>query len=189
MTITAVESCKANSNIILAGDDQLLAGFAFREFGATFFKEHGRIPEWNPYLFGGMPFIGGMHGDIFYPTAWLRWLLPTDVGMTLGFFLHLVIAGGAMYALLRALGVSWVAAVVAGVGYELSGSLASMLRPGHDGKLFVAALAPLAFLALLRAIRHGQIAWYGGLALIIGLAMLSPHFQTTYYPSIGSGTP
>ncbi|MDZ4257124.1 MAG: hypothetical protein U0994_00650, partial [Gemmatimonadales bacterium] len=73
------------SGQFLAGDDQLIAGYAFRDFGATFFKEHGRIPEWNPYLFGGMPFIAAMHGDIFYPTAWLRWLLPTDIGMTLGF--------------------------------------------------------------------------------------------------------
>jgi hypothetical protein len=171
----------------LAGDDQLLAGFAFRDFGATFFKQHGRIPEWNPYLFGGMPFIAGMHGDIFYPTAWLRWLVPTDVGMTLGFVLHLVIAGGAMYAFLRALGLSWTSSVVAGVAYEMSGIVASMMRPGHDGKLFVAALAPLAFLALLRAVRHGRVGGFGVLAIVIGLAMLSPHFQTTYYLLVALG--
>lgn len=171
----------------LAGDDQLLSGYAFREFGASFFREHGRIPEWNPYLFGGMPFIGGMHGDIFYPTAWLRWILPTDVGMSLGFALHLVLAGGAMYALLRGLGLSWTAAVVGGLGYEMSGLVASMMRPGHDGKLFVAALAPLAFLALLRAVRHGRIGGYGALALVVGLCMLSPHFQTTYYLLVALG--
>ncbi len=175
------------SGQFLAGDDQLLAGYAFREFGASFFKEHGRIPEWNPYLFGGMPFIAGMHGDIFYPTAWLRWLVPTDIGMTLGFVIHLVVAGGAMYALLRALGLSWTASVVAGVGYEMSGIVASMMRPGHDGKLFVAALAPLAFLALLKAIRGGRIGGYGALAIVIGLAMLSPHFQTTYYLLVALG--
>src|SRR5690606_16201011 len=132
-------------------------------------------------------FIGGMHGDIFYPTAWLRWLVPTDIGMTIGFFVHLVIAGGAMYALLRALGLAWTAAVVAGVGYEMSGIVASMLRPGHDGKLFVAALAPLAFLALLRAIRHGRIGGYGALAIVIGLAMLAPHLQPTYHLLVALG--
>ncbi|HET9134565.1 MAG TPA: hypothetical protein VFN90_09695, partial [Gemmatimonadales bacterium] len=94
----------------LAGDDQLLAGYAFREFGATYFKEHGRIPEWNPFLFGGMPFIAAMHGDIFYPTAWLRWIVSTEFGMSIGFFTHLIIAGGAMYALLRGLGLAWTAA-------------------------------------------------------------------------------
>lgn len=175
------------SGQFLGGDDQLIAGYAFREFGATFFKEHGRIPEWNPYLFGGMPFIAAMHGDIFYPTAWLRWLVPTDIGMTLGFFIHLVIAGGAMYALLRGLGLAWTAAVVGGVAYELSGIVASMMRPGHDGKLFVAALAPLAFLALLRAIRHGRLGGFGAFALVIGLAMLSPHYQMTYYLLVASG--
>ncbi len=171
----------------LAGDDQLIAGYAFRDFGATYFKAHGRIPEWNPYLFGGMPFIAAMHGDIFYPTAWLRWLVPTDVGMTLGFFLHLVIAGGAMYALLRGLAFSWTAAVTGGIAYELTGIVASMMRPGHDGKLFVAALAPLAFLALLRAIRHGRVGGFGAFALVIGLAMLSPHYQLTYYLLVASG--
>lgn len=171
----------------LGGDDQLIAGYAFRDFGAAYFKEHGRIPEWNPYLFGGMPFIAAMHGDIFYPTAWLRWLVPTDIGMTLGFFIHLVVAGGAMYALLRGLGLAWTSAVVGGVAYELSGIVASMMRPGHDGKLFVAALAPLAFLALIRGIRHGRLGGFGAFALVIGLAMLSPHYQMTYYLLVASG--
>lgn len=171
----------------LAGDDQLIAGYAFRDFGATYFREHGRIPEWNPYLFGGMPFIAAMHGDIFYPTAWLRWIVSTDIGMTLGFFIHLVVAGGAMYALLRGLGLAWTAAVVGGLAYEMSGILASMLRPGHDGKLFVAALAPLAFLALVRGIRHGRLGGFGAFALVIGLAMLSPHYQMTYYLLVASG--
>lgn len=171
----------------LAGDDQVLAGYSFRLFGAEYFKANGAIPEWNPYLFGGMPFIAAMHGDIFYPTAWLRWLVPTDVGMTLGFFVHLLIAGFAMYTLLRALGASWTAAVTAGVGYELSGIVASMLKPGHDGKLFVAALAPFALVALLRAIRHGRLGSFGGFALIVGLCMLSPHYQMTYYLLVASG--
>jgi hypothetical protein len=171
----------------LAGDDQVIAGYAFREFGASYFKEHGSIPQWNPYLFGGMPFIAAMHGDIFYPTAWLRWVIPTDIGMTLGFFVHLILAGVAMYCLLRALKLSWTAAVVGGVSYELSGILVSMMRNGHDGKLFVSALAPFAFLALLRAIRHGKLSAFGIYALIIGLCMLSPHYQMTYYLLVASG--
>lgn len=171
----------------VAGDDQVIAGYGFRLFGAEYFRAHGSIPEWNPYLFGGMPFVAAMHGDIFYPTAWLRWFVPTDIAMTFGFFIHLVIAGLAMYALLRALGASWTASVAAGIGYELSGILASMLANGHDGKLFVAALAPFALLALLRGIRHGRLASFGVYALIIGLCMLSPHYQLTYYLLVASG--
>ena len=56
----------------LLGDDQYVAGYGFRLFGAEMFRATGHIPEWNPYLFGGLPFIAAQHGDIFYPTAWLR---------------------------------------------------------------------------------------------------------------------
>jgi len=167
--------------------DQYSAGYSFRLFGAEMFRATGAIPQWNPYLFGGMPFIGAMHGDIFYPTAWLRWILPTDVAMTLGFGLHLVLAGLFLYAFLRALQVSWTGAVVGGLAYQLTGIVASMVNPGHDGKMFVSALAPLAFLALLRAVRDRRQSWFGLFAIVVGLALLSPHYQLTYYLLVASG--
>lgn len=165
----------------LLGDDQYIAGYSFRLFGAEMVRATGRIPEWNPYLFGGLPYIAAQHGDIFYPTAWLRWFLPTDTAMNLGFLAHIALAGASMYAFLRALRVGWTAALVGGLAYELSGIVASMVRPGHDGKLYVSALAPLLFLALLRAIRDRRPWGYGLLALVVGLCMLSPHYQMTYY--------
>ena len=169
------------------GSDQLVAGYAFRHFGAEFFKAHGRIPEWNPYIFGGMPFIAAMHGDIFYPSAWLRWFLAEDLAMTLAYAAHLVLAGLGMYALSRALKVSWTGSVVAGVSYEMSGILASLVSPGHDGKLFVSALAPFFFLGLLRAVRDGKLSGYGWVAIITGLCMVSPHYQLTYYMLVAGG--
>jgi hypothetical protein len=170
----------------LLGDDQYVTGYGFRLFGAEMFRTTGRIPEWNPYLFGGLPFIAAQHGDIFYPTAWLRWILPVDTAMNLGFFGHIVVAGVGMYAFVRALGVSWTAAVTGGLAYELTGIVASLVRPGHDGKLFVSALAPFALLALLRAVRDRRREGYGWLALVVGLCMLSPHYQMTYYLLVAS---
>jgi hypothetical protein len=171
----------------LLGDDQYVAGYSFRLYGAEMVRETGHIPQWNPYLFGGLPFIAAMHGDIFYPTAWLRWFLPVDTAMNLGFALHLVLAGFAMYLLLRALHAGWAAAVVGGLGYELTGIVASLVNPGHDGKLFVSALAPLAFLALVRAVRERNPGGYALLALVVGLGLLSPHYQMTYYLLVAAG--
>jgi hypothetical protein len=171
----------------LIGDDQYLAGYAFRAWGAQMFRENGAIPQWNPYLFGGMPFVAAMHGDIFYPTAWLRWVLPIDTAMNLSIAMHLAIAGLAMFAFLRALGLSWTAAVSSGIGYELTGIIASMVSPGHDGKLYVSALAPFAFLALLHAIRHQKLWGYGLLSLIVGLCLLTPHYQMSYYLLVACG--
>lgn len=172
----------------LAGDDQVLAGYGFREFGAAFFRAHHHIPQWNPFLFGGMPFFGVIgHGDIFYPTAWLRWLVPTGLGMNLGFFIHVVLAGGTMYALLRTLKLSWTSALVGGLAYEMSGIVLSQISPGHDGKLFVSALAPLALMALVRAIRERRTGYYGWFAVVVGLAILTPQVQMAYYLMVACG--
>jgi len=39
------------SGRFLVGDDQYIAGYGFRLFGAEMFRQTGHIPEWNPYLF------------------------------------------------------------------------------------------------------------------------------------------
>ncbi len=171
----------------LLGDDQYVSGYGFRLFGAEYFRAHGHIPEWNPFIFGGLPFIAAQHGDVFYPTAWLRWILPVDTAMNLGFAAHIFLAGCFMYALLRALRLSWSGALIGGLAYELTGIVASLMRPGHDGKLFVSALAPLAFLALLRAIRDRRWWGYGLLALTVGLCILSPQVQMAYYLLVAAG--
>jgi hypothetical protein len=165
--------------------DQYVAGFGFRQFAADYWRSHQSIPLWNPHIFGGMPFVGGMHGDVFYPTAWLRWLLPTGPAMNLGFGLHLVLAGVAAYALLRGLRVGWAGAVTGGLSYELTGLVASLVSPGHDGKLFVSALAPFLFLALLRGVRHRSLGGFAAAALVIGLS-LHGHPQMTYYLLVGA---
>ena len=159
--------------------DQYVAGYSFRLFGAERFLETGRIPQWNPYLFGGMPFIAASSGDIFYPTAWLRWIMPVGTAMALGFAVHLFLAGLFAYLFLRALRCRWAGALVGGLAYELTGILASLAHPGHDGKLFVSALAPLLLLALTRAIRDRRDAAYGLVALTVGLCILTPHPQMT----------
>ena len=63
----------------------------------------------------------------------------------------------------------------------MSGQIASYVSPGHDGKLFVSALFPLALWMLYRGIRGGKSWSWGAFALIIGLCVLSPHPQLLQY--------
>ncbi|NJN00592.1 MAG: hypothetical protein HC793_02965 [Aquincola sp.] len=115
--------------------DQYVAGYSFREFGAQVLRATGGFALWNPYLFGGLPYVGAMHGDIFYPTALIRMVMPTDAAMTWGMILHFVLGGYATYVFLRALGLRFGGAVVGAVAYMLSGWNASYVNPGHDGKI------------------------------------------------------
>jgi hypothetical protein len=167
--------------------DQYSGGFPVRDFAAQALKAGQGIPQWNPYLFGGLPYIGAMHGDIFYPTALLRLLLPTDVGMTWGFILHLFLAGCFTYGFLRAWGLGFYPALVGGIAYMMSGQVASLVSPGHDGKLFVSALFPLTLWLLVRGVRDGRHWVWGLLAITIGLAVLSPHPQLLQYLLLASG--
>jgi hypothetical protein len=161
--------------------DQYIAGYAFREFAASTLRATGHFPLWNPYLFGGMPYVAAMHGDIFYPTFLLRMLMPTDVAMTWGFIIHLFLAGLFTYGFLRAIGYGFYGSMVGGIAYMMSGQIASYVSPGHDGKLFVSALFPLALWILYRGIRLGKASSWGAFALIIGLCVLSPHPQLLQY--------
>jgi hypothetical protein len=172
----------------LAGpnSDQFVAGYAFREFGAAMLKSTGGFAQWNPYLFGGMPYVAAMHGDIFYPTFIMRMLMPTDVAMTWSFMLHLFLAGLFTYRFVRASGFGFYPALFAGVAYMMSGQLASLVSPGHDGKLSVSALFPLALWMLTLGMRHGRRWSWGVLALTIGLAILSPHPQLLQYLLLAS---
>jgi hypothetical protein len=166
--------------------DMFIAGYSFRLFGAEWFKSTGTIPQWNPYLLGGLPYIGAMHGDIFYPSAWLRWIMPVDLAITYAMALHFVLAGWFTYRLTRALGLSWSAGIVAGVAYELSGIVASQMSPGHDGKLFVSALTPLAFWTLLTAIRQARLWAFGAFAVVVALIILG-HYHMAYFLLIALG--
>src|SRR5207244_12032561 len=126
----------------LAGplSDQVTAGLPFRGWGAEWWRRLGHVPLWNPEIFGGMPYVGALGtGDILYPTAFLRLVLPTATVMHIGFFVHYVLAGLFMYCLLRRLQVAGSGAVVGGVAYQLGGLVASDAQPRHDGERGVTA--------------------------------------------------
>ncbi len=171
----------AGQFLVWAGSDQYKAGFAFREFAAASLKSGQGFPLWNPYLQGGVPYVAAMSGDIFYPTFILRMILPTDVAMTWGFLIHLFLAGIFTYAFLRRWGLGFFPSLAGGAAYLMSGALAGLVSPGHDGKLFISALLPLTLWAVLRGVRDGKQWAFGVLAFVIGLDVLTPHPQLLQY--------
>jgi hypothetical protein len=168
--------------------DQVTAGLPFRGWGAEWWRRLGHVPLWNPEIFGGMPYVGALGtGDVLYPTAFLRLIMPTATVINIGFFVHYILAGLFMYLLLRRLQVSWSGSVVGGLAYQLSGLVASYVQPGHDGKLVVTALLPLVLLGLVAGMRDRRLWGYSVTALGIGLSILTQHVQMTYYMLVAAG--
>jgi len=169
----------------LAGpeSDMYSTGYALRAWGAEQWRATGHVPLWNPEMMSGVPIAAGF-GDVYYPTAWIRLVLPIVTAINLGFVVHYILAGFFTYLLLRKLKASWLAAVTGGVAYEMSGIVASLVRPGHDGKLFVSALLPLMLIALILGVRQRRLVGHVLLAVTVALALLSPQFQMVYYSLI-----
>ena len=163
-------------------------GYPGRELAAAYYHANGGILEWMPYTFGGMPFLANTgNGDTFYPTFLLRLVLSPDAGVSLGFMIHLVLAGLFMFLFLRALKLDWGAAFTGGAAYLMSGQIVSLVSPGHDGKLFVSALLPLALYFLYKGVTTASWRNYVGFGVTVGLSLITPHVQLTYYLLMAAG--
>ena len=185
--VTAIAFFPIWTGRVLLSNDQL-TGYSFRNFAALYAREFGGVPQWYPHLFGGMPYLANtQHGDTFFPSALLRFLFPVDVGMALGFVIFTLLAGIFTFLFLRSVGMGWAASFVGGAAYMFSGQVVSMASPGHDGKLFVSALLPLALMFLYRATALRDWRQYVYFGVTVGFSLLSPHFQMTYYLLMAAG--
>jgi len=172
------------SDRMLHGSDVLTSAYYFRVFGSEYLREHLRWPSWNPYIFGGLPFVDAMHSDIFYPTWILRLLVPVARANGYVFCIHIFLSGVATFCFVRSLGVGRTGAAISALAYMFSAGIVSFIFEGHDGRLIVTSMLPVALLFLHRGMA-GNGAWNyivagGG----VGLALLSPQVQMSYYLGI-----
>jgi len=172
---------------MLYGTDVMSAGPFFQGFYANFWKTYHTMPLWEPYIHGGMPFVDGMHGDIFYPATVLKFFLPVTYALGLKLTLHVFLAGVLMFYFLRSLNLRLWVCFLGGLLYMFSSCLVSLVYPGHDGKMYVMSLTPLAFLILHRACKSGRLFHFLLFSLTFALLIFSAHMQMAYFTSWGLG--
>ena len=115
------------------------------------------------------------------PTALLRLLLPTDAGMTWGFIIHLFLAGLLHLRVPARVGLRLlpVARRRHRVHAERRARGPRLAGPRRQAVRQRAAAADPWF--LVRGIRDGRLWAWGGVAIAVGLAVLSPHPQLLQY--------
>jgi len=169
---------------LIHGSDQLISGYMFKSFVHESLRATGQFPLWNPYIFGGLPYIDAFHGDVFYITALLRTILPVGTVMALVFVLQIIVAGIFTYGFLRTLDCKKPVALVGAVAYMFTCVIVSLVDAGHDGKVIVASFLPAGLFFIQKAFNpqtKRRLMYFALMALVIGLALLSPHVQMTYY--------
>src|SRR6185369_11924748 len=61
----------------ILGMDTLALSYFARHFYTSFIQQFHTFPLWDPLVFGGLPFVDGMHGDIFYPPSLAMFFMNT----------------------------------------------------------------------------------------------------------------
>src|SRR5690606_11971786 len=166
----------------MLGMDSLALSYFARDFYTEFLQQFHRMPYWNPLLMGGLPFVAGMHGDLFYPPSLAMFFMDAQAMWGWKMCLHIFLAGVFTYLWLRrGLGLDMLPAFFGGLVYMLGADLVSLVLPGGDGKLFVSALAPLLFWLTERAVSRRRAADFALFALGIALMVFTSHMQAAYY--------
>ncbi|MFW6084717.1 MAG: hypothetical protein ACODAA_05835 [Gemmatimonadota bacterium] len=170
--------------VMLFGQEMIDQSWQLREFAMTEIEAGRGLPLWNPYLFGGLPYVAILPGPVFYPTTALYFVLPLFRAIGWTFVLHTFLAGLFAWFAARSLSLRRWPAAVTGLAFMLTGFFVSMNEAGHDGRMFTIALIPLAFAFLERGLQSRRIHWFLAMGLVVACQIFTPHVQLMYYSSL-----
>jgi hypothetical protein len=145
----------------------------------------GRLPLWNPYAFSGIPLLGDGQTAIFYPPNWLFWLLPPAHALTVVVLLQFSLAGAGMFAYVRSLRLSRLAAFVAALAFMFNGFLVA--RVVHLSIMAGAALIPALFWGFERLLQRPSLRSFALAAALVCVQALAGHPQTPIYTAVALG--
>lgn len=169
------------SDRMLYGDDILALGYMGRDFFAERLSA-GDFPLWAPRLLGGVPTLESISAaDGVYPTSLLYFVMDSYRAVGWRMVLHVLAAGFFMYGWARSIGLGRVAATTGGLAWLMAPVMVTLVLPGNDGKLMVAALTPLVFWAAEAVLRTPSGRTVAGVAGAVALVSLVTQFQTAYF--------
>ena len=145
------------------------------------------LTEWDDSRLGGVPTIDALFADAYHPLVWTQFIM--DPARAVGFKFILTVWVAFMSAMLLAwnlTGNKWWGSLL-GFLYAFSPEYFTYIYGGHDGKMMVFAIAPLALLAVRKIVRDGSLPYLIVFALSIVWMILGSHLQLTYLFLWGAG--
>ncbi|MEO0170423.1 MAG: hypothetical protein ABIL41_02050 [candidate division WOR-3 bacterium] len=141
------------------------------------------IPKWDPYIFGGMPFWGAPHADVFYINQIFRFITDPGHAASLSMVFHSIWAYIFGYLFLRKLGVDKGWAFLLSVAYSTATFWTSLVFSGHLAKMSIICNLPAIFWAL-EGTLEGKVKYAALLGLFAGITTNAGHAQLIYYTFI-----
>ncbi len=153
--------------------DTWMQNFAFRAWWFAELKA-GRFATWCPGMFAGYPLFAETQTGPLFPTTFVLFLLlPPTLAFSWSVILMFALGGWGACTLVRRLGGSVAAGVLAGVAYELSGFLVTHVV--HFNLLTGAALLPWALVCVAGLSARANVRDFLGLAFVVAGFALGSH--------------
>ena len=166
--------------------DLFLQYYAWRDFGFSELAK-GNLALWNPHIFSGAPYFGGMQGAQLYPPNWIFLILPLPVAINWSVALHVFAIGAFMFLWMQQRGLNAPSSFFAGATVMFCGAFFPHVFAGHLPQLCAMTWAPLIFCAIdalfenvrLRSLLLGMFA--------IAMQLLAGFPQYLFYTAIIAG--
>ena len=168
------------------GSDSFLQYFSWREFGFRQLAK-GNLALWNPHIFSGAPYFGGMQGAQLYPPNWLFLILPIAVAITWTEALHVFAIGVFMFFWMRQRGLGAVPGFFAGVLVMFCGAFFPHVFAGHLPQLNTMTWSPLIFCSIDGLFRTRRTAWSLLGMFAVAMQVLAGFPQYLFYTAIIAG--
>ncbi len=144
---------------------------------------NGRLPFWNPHIYGGVPFLANMQSAVLYPASLLYACLPFPSALACLQIIHSFLAAASMAALAADTGLSAPASLLAGIVYAFNGY--ATLHYSAPSNFDSYAWMPLVLMLLGRAWRPGPSLRYAAAAgAAWALEILAGHPQFAFYTGL-----
>jgi len=140
----------------------------------------GEIPQWQPWVFSGMPTAEAFTSlsKLYFPEYLFKlFLLP---GMIIQ-LLHLLFAGIGGFLLLRHFKCSEWAAGLGATAFMITPYMVTMVVFGHGSQMMTAAYIPWIFWCTVRLWQNPNLLDVGWLAILLGFQLQRAHAQIAYY--------
>ncbi|MSP14516.1 MAG: hypothetical protein EXR62_16370 [Chloroflexi bacterium] len=176
--------------------DLVLQNYPWKLFTRESFAAR-QVPLWNPYLFGGVPFLAAGQNSVLYPLSLIYDILPLIYAYAVFTVIQLWLTGIFSYFLARSLGLRLFPALVVAWTYQASGLMVA-------NALYPMILAALGWLpALLWAIhgyltadctaapawlpRDRRLLWLAFGVVAVAMEFLAGHIEIAYYALLVAG--
>jgi hypothetical protein len=177
----------STENVLSDRNTDLTAQFLYaRAFGFGELQR-GHLPLWNPYIYGGVPFLGDFQSALLYPLNFLFLVLPLGAAINWSFALHLYLLGAAMSFWTSRRGLLPAAAFMAGIAATFSGSVLLHIYAGHLSNVCSLAWIPLIFAGIDGWLKRRHAGWLVLAASAAALQIYAGHPQYVYYTALVAG--